>query len=642
MFRYSEALHQRSDHYSQHDNSGEVQRLGCLGHSVLTSLKITSNALAAMIKLPYGNSDFYSIRTEGYLYLDRTHHLPQLEDAGKQLLFLRPRRFGKSLLLSTLAHYYDINRANEFEKLFGDLFIGKNPTAEHNKYLILRWDFSVVSPLGEINQIVQNLFDHINGSIIDFRNRYQKYLTKTIDIASHNAISSFESLLSVAQLSGYKVYLLIDEYDNFANEVLMQNYPDEPRYKALLQGEGIFKTLFKTIKATASEGKIGRVFITGVSPVVMSDLTSGYNVVTNIYLDNDFNSLCGITQSELVQLVNSITTECEQDGDTVNITLEVLREFYNGYRFCTDFSQGRIYNPTLCFYYLRHWQKNCKAPDEILDTNLAMDAGKITYIANLPNGERIINQVVEGKEPLLLDSLENRFGIESLRTIQSGERFMVSLLYYFGVLTLVGRGDLGELAFGVPNLVIRALYVDELRKRILPDVSENDKVTHLARDFYRTANLQPLIEFMESKYFAVFNNRDYRWSNELTVKTAFLTLLFNDTYYVMDSESALQRRYSDLTMIVRSNRRQYALLDLVLEFKYLSLGDLGLTGEQVREQSRETLKALPNVQIAVQAALQQLAQYRQILIDKYQEPQRLRCLAVVALGFDRIVWELLP
>ena len=593
-----------------------------------------------MIKFPYGNSDFRSIRREGFLYLDRTRHIPQLEDAGKQLLFLRPRRFGKSLLLSTLANYYDINRADEFEALFGDLAIGQNPTDEHNQYLILRWDFSVVSPLGEVQSIIRSLFDHINRSIIEFRERYQAFLVSPIDVVAHNAIDSLESLLGVVQRSGHQTYLLIDEYDNFANEVLMQNHSDEARYKALLQGEGILKTLFKTIKASASEGKIGRVFITGVSPVVMSDMTSGYNVATNIYLDVEFNTLCGITSTELAGLVNGIATGCQQ-GETATTTLETLRAFYNGYRFCTDITQERVYNPTLCFYYLRHWQRTCHAPDEILDANLAMDAGKIAYIANLPNGEAIIRQIMDEDNPLLLTSLENRFGIESLRELQSSERFMVSLLYYFGVLTLTGRGILGELAFGVPNLVIRALYVEELRKRALPDVRDSDKVIHLARGFYQTANLQPLIDFMESKYFAVFNNRDYRWSNELTVKTAFLTLLFNDTYYVMDSESALQRRYSDLTLIVRSNMRQYALLDMVLEFKYLALADLGFTGEQLRQQNRETLQALPAVQTAMQEALQQLRHYRQILTDKYQEPQRLRCIAVVALGFERVMWEVL-
>ena len=595
-----------------------------------------------MIKFPYGNSDFYSLRTEGYLYLDRTPYIPLLEDAGKQLIFLRPRRFGKSLLLSTLANYYDIKRADVFGTLFGDLAIGQNPTAEHNQYLILRWDFSKVSAQGNTEVITRNLFDHINQAIKSFREQYRDYLMIESDIIPNNAIGSFESLANAVYNSGQKLYLLIDEYDNFANEVLMQVNATQQRYEELVQSEGILKTLFKAIKGNASEGKVGRVFITGVSPVVMSDMSSGYNVAINIYLDDDFNGLCGISNNELVTLVTNLTTECHQNDDDKLTILETMRQFYNGYRFCSSEKQSQVYNPTLCFYFLRYFQKACEVPTKILDGNLAMDANKIRYIANLPNGENIIHQLLDEQSPVLLDALEDRFGVEALRELQGGEKFMISLLYYFGVLTIVGQGELGELMFGIPNLVIRALYVEELRKRALPDPQENDKVTHLARRFYQTADLQPLVEFVENKYFAVFNNRDYRWSNELTVKTAFLTLLFNDTYYIMDSETVLQRRYSDLTLIVRPNMRQYALLDIVLEFKYLTLSELGLTGEQLRQQNHDAIKTLPIVQTALQAALQQLQHYRQILIDKYQEPQRLHCLAVVALGFERLVWEALP
>jgi hypothetical protein len=265
--------------------------------------------------------------------------------------------------------------------------------------------------------------------------------------------------------SGQQLYLLIDEYDNFANEVLMQVNTTQQRYENLVQSEGILKTLFKAIKDNASEGKVGRVFITGVSPIVMSDMSSGYNVATNIYLDDDFNGLCGISNNELMTLVTNLTIECHQsDNDKLTI-LETMRQFYNGYRFCTSEKQLRIYNPTLCFYFLRHFQKACEAPTKILDGNLAMDANKIRYIANLPNGENIIHQLLDEQSPMLLDELEDRFGVEALRELQSGEKFMISLLYYFGVLTIVGRGELGELVFGIPNLVIRALYVEELRKR---------------------------------------------------------------------------------------------------------------------------------------------------------------------------------
>jgi hypothetical protein len=595
-----------------------------------------------MIKFPYGNSDFYNIRTSDMLYLDRTGMISALEQAGQQLIFLRPRRFGKSLLLSTLANYYDINRASEFEALFGDLAVGQNPTEEHNQYMVLRWDFSKVSAQGDTATITQQLFRHLNECMEGFITYYQGQLTVPIRIHAYDALASFESLVNAVKYSGHSVYLLIDEYDNFANEVLMQVRPNQQRYEDLVQSEGILKTLFKAIKGNASEGKVGRVFITGVSPVVMSDMTSGYNVATNIYLDDEFNALCGVTTAELEGLVTSIITECRQPDANVQTTLETMRLFYNGYCFCYDTTQERLYNPTLCFYYLRHLQKSCEAPAKILDGNLAMDAGKIRYIAGLLNGEALIRQIVDGQIPLLLDALEDRFGVEALREMQSGEKFMVSLLYYFGVLTITGRGVLGELAFGVPNLVIRSLYVEELRKRVLPDAQDTDKVRHLARHFYQTAELQPLAEFMENQYFAVFNNRDYRWSNELTVKTAFLSLLFNDTYYIMDSETALQRRYTDLTLIVRPNMRQYALLDMVLEFKYLSLADVTLTGEQIRAQSREESRAIPAVQAALQEAAQQLQHYREVLTGKYREPQRLRCLAVVALGFERLVWEVLP
>ncbi|OQX03666.1 MAG: AAA family ATPase [Thiothrix lacustris] len=593
-----------------------------------------------MITFPYGISDFNHIRSKGMLYVDRTTCITALETAGLQLLFLRPRRFGKSLLLSMLANYYDINKAAEFTRLFGDLAVGVEPTPEHNQYLILQWDFSKVSAQGDVGTITQNLFDHVNASIEGFLQRYQERLKFPVTIHAENAIASFESLGNSVKNSGQQLYLLIDEYDNFANEVLMQTRPDEARYKTLLHGEGILKTLFKAIKGGASEGKVGRVFITGVSPVVMSDMTSGYNVATSIYLDNEFNSLCGLTTSELQGLVETVTAQCQQPATTAATTLETMRVFYNGYRFCYDTTRERVYNPTLCFYFLRHFQKNCQPPEQILDGNLAMDAGKIHYIASQPGGDAVIQRALDEQHVLLVDTLEEKFGVETLQTLQQGERFMISLLYFFGVLTITGRGAIGELAFGVPNLVIRRLYLEELRKRALPAPQDTDTVRHLAGAFYQSADLQPLVDFMESKYFAVFNNRDYRWSNELTIKTAFLTLLFNDTYYIMDSETALQRRYSDLTLIVRPNMRQYpALLDMVLEFKYLGLKELGVSAEQVRGMSRAELQQLPLVVTALQDATQQLQQYRAVLAEKYREPHRLRCLAVVALGFERLVWE---
>lgn len=242
---------------------------------------------------------------------------------------------------------------------------------------------------------------------------------------------------------------------------------------------------------------------------------------------------------------------------------------------------------------------------------------------------------------MLLPYLENQFGVEQLHKLHGDARYMVSFLYFFGVLTISGRGGaLDELKLDVPNRVIYALYVDTLREKALPELSDRRHVEGLAKQFYQTADLQPLAEYLESKYFTVFNNRDYRWGNELTIKAAFMTLLFDDMYYIMDSEAALKRRYADLLMLIRPDmRRLQALQDIVLEFKYLSLGSLGLTAEGVRGKSRKELQQLPAVQQALQAALHQLEDYRQVLVGKYREPQRLHCLAVVALGFERLVWQ---
>lgn len=594
-----------------------------------------------MIRFPYGISNFPAIRTEGYLYLDRTQHIPLLEEAGKQLVFLRPRRFGKSLLLSTLVNYYDIKTADQFDTLFGGLEVGRNPTLEHNRYLILRWDFSKVSAQGSIDDIKNSLFEVLNQEFKGFIETYRPYLTSAIDIRD-DALATFMSLLNGVRLSGQQLYLLIDEYDNFANEVLVRDPHNSKRYQDLLEGEGILKSLFKIIKASSAEGKISRVFITGVSPLVLADMTSGYNVATDISLIPRFNALCGITQAELGGLVTGVLLHCGQDENQRDGLLQTLKQFYNGYRFCDQLDKPLLYNPILCFYFMRHYQDECKAPRQMLDGNLMMDAARIRYLASQPSGTGVVERILDEESTITLDVLENRFGVEKLTDLQQDESYLLSLLYYFGVLTIVDTDILGKLTLGIPNLVTRALYVDELRQRILPAPKDRIAVANMAEKFYQSADLQPLADYLEQKYFAAFNNRDYAWSNELTIKTAFLTLLFNDIYYVVDSETALQRRYADLVLVIRPSMRQYPTLkDLVLEFKYLSLSDLKLTGEQVREQSRESLAQLPAVQAALNAALQQLQHYRAVLAEKYQEPQRLHCIAVVSLGFDRVVWQAL-
>lgn len=595
-----------------------------------------------MLKFPYGIADFYEVMTEDYFYVDRTGHIPRIEDAGKQLLFLRPRRFGKSLLLSMLENYYDLAKADEFGRLFGTLAIGQNPTPKHNQYFVLKWDFSAVNPHGSPDGVESALHNYLNGRIVNFAAYYEGRLARPIEINQQDALASFQSLLTAVQLTRHQLYLLIDEYDNFANEILMgAPGAGQDRYASLLRGEGMLKTIFKAVKAAAAGGGVGRVFITGVAPIVMSDMTSGYNVAENVYLAPEFNDLCGFTETEISNTVRQLAEGCGLAAGESETALSDMRLHYNGYSFSAT-QQDLIYNPTLTLYFLKHYQKNCAPPTNMLDSNLAMDRGKLNYIAALPGGAKVIVQAFQDETTVSVQTLADRFGVEDVLAAHKDPRFMISLLYYFGVLTLAGNNKFGDLQLRVPNLVIRNLYVERLQALLLPE-TEQQEAAQAAQQLQRQGDLQPLCDFIEQRYFRVFSNRDYLQANELTLKTAFLTLLFNDTLYVMDSETTAGRRYADLTMIVRSNARQYQIFDLLLECKFIKLGELGLSGEALRALKPEELTALPLVQQKLTEARAQAPAYRREVEERYQSltksDLRLRTYAVVALGFERLVWE---
>jgi hypothetical protein len=398
--------------------------------------------------------------------------------------------------------------------------------------------------------------------------------------------------------------------------------------------------------AQSDVGGLDRVFITGVSPIVMSDMTSGYNVAENIYLRRPFHDLCGFTEAEISAALVEVIAACGLPASEAEQALTQMRLYYNGYRFA-DAPTELIYNPTLALYFLKHYQENCAPPDDMLDSNLAMDRGKLNYIAALPGGAEVIVQALNDETALSAPTLADRFGVEDMLAAHKDARFMASLLYYFGVLTLAGRNAFGELQLQIPNLVIRKLYLERLVALLLPEPEDQTAGQHAAQIFQRNGELQPLCDFIEQRYFKVFSNRDYLQANELTVKTAFLTLLFNDVLYIMDSETAVGRRYADLTLIVRPDARQYQVYDLLLEFKFVKLGDLGLSGEQVRRLSRAELAALPLVKQKLAEARAQAPAYRREVEERYQSGMRdamkttlrLRAYAVVALGFDRLVWE---
>ena len=589
------------------------------------------------MKFPYGISDFKAIATQGYFYCDRTDKIPMLEDSKSQL-FIRPRRFGKSLVLSMLENYYDVAKADEFDEIFGNLAIGKNPTKLRNSYFILRWDFSSVDTTGSVKEIKQALYDHINFCIKGFLLYYRDYNLPEVEVDRDNCINSINSLISSVRMTPYPIYLLIDEYDNFANTIMMGVQNEKIRYTALVHDEGVLRTLFKAIKSSTSGSMFDRVFITGVSPVVLSDITSGYNIAENIYFQPKFNDLCGFRQNEVREVVEQIVAECDFDAKKTDDALALMKIYYNGYLFALGLDEY-IYNPTLCLYFFKQFQEMCSYPRKMLDSNLAVDESKLEYIAAIPMGRDILLSMMQKDHQVMIEDISDRFGVKEMLTDNSKDNtFLASFLYYFGVLTLAGENPEGDVILKVPNLVIQSLYVERVQKMLLPEPGDRDDGKFAAKQVYQKGIIQPLCDFVENRYFTVFKNRDYRWANELTLKTAFLTLLYNDILYVMDSEPEINRRYADLTMIIRPDKRHFKIFDVLIEFKFVTLKEAGITGEQAGQLPKDELYNMPKIKKALEEGEKQVVLYGKKLDDKYGN-LRLQKFVVTALGFERVCFK---
>jgi len=591
------------------------------------------------MKFPYGISDFRSIIRENYFYCDRTDKIPLLENTKSQL-FIRPRRFGKSLVLSMLENYYDVVKKDEFEDIFGDLKIGKNPTDLRNSYFILKFDFSCVDPTGSAEDVKKALFNHINVRINGFYKfyNYKGFEIPDIEINREDALYSIDSLIAAVRMTPYSVYLLIDEYDNFANTMMMGVQRSEGRYEAIVHEEGPLRTFFKAVKASTSGSMFDRVFITGVSPVVMSDITSGYNIAKNIYFEPEFNDLCGFRHAELEDVITRIVYECGFEKEKIQEALDLMQTYYNGYIFSHTADES-VYNPTLAIYFLEHFEKSCAYPREMLDTNLAVDDAKLEYIAQVPRGRDLLMNLMEKDQQVVASSISKRFGIKDMLTDKSRDNtFLVSFLYYFGVLTIVGDTEDMEVILKVPNLVMLGLYVERIQKMLLPEPEDRDDGRDAAKLVYQKGNMAPLCRFMEEKYFKVFHNRDYRWANELTVKTAFLTLLYNDIIYIMDSEKEIDRRYADLTMIIRPDKRYGKVFDVLIEFKFVKLKDVGMSADQAKELSEDELRRIPEIVKQIKDGEKQVKEYGEKLEQRHGN-LRLQKFVIVALGFERVCFS---
>ncbi|MEA2083745.1 MAG: AAA family ATPase, partial [Thermodesulfobacteriota bacterium] len=408
--------------------------------------------------------------------------------------------------------------------------------------------------------------------------------------------------------------------------------------EALVHEEGPLRTFFKAIKSSTSGSMFDRVFITGVSPVVMSDITSGYNIAENIYFEPEFNDLCGFKQAELEKVIEKIVDECGLEKEKIQEAVDMMQTYYNGYTFSHTADES-VYNPTLSIYFLKQFEKSCRYPRKMLDSNLAVDEAKLEYIAQIPRGRDLLMNLIKKDHGVSVSEIVDRFGIKEMLTDKSRDNtFLVSFLYYFGVLTLAGDTEDLKVILKVPNLVMQGLYVERVRKMLLPEPDDRDDGKLAAEKVYAKGDMAPLCRFMEERYFKVFHNRDYKWANELTIKTAFLTLLYNDMIYIMDSEKEIDRRYADLTMIIRPDKRYGKVFDVLIEFKFVKLKDAGMSADKARGLSEEELSRIPEIAEQMKKGEKQVKEYGEKLEIKYGN-LRLQKFIVVALGFERVCFS---
>lgn len=554
-----------------------------------------------MIRLPYGISHFGTLIRDGYHYVDRTSFLAQLEQLNeKYLFFLRARRFGKTLFVSMLRHYYGREHAARFDDLFGQFHVGQNPTPLANQYLILAFEFSGIDTENSESTFTDFL-ENVRDGVDAFVSNYSIYFSadESDYILEATAPNMMLTRLFVTFRRNRKrvgdlaqIYLFIDEYDHFANELVAFHFSE---FKRIVGRNGFVRKFYERIKTATGEGLIDRIFITGVSPLTLDSLTSGFNIGTNITLDPNFHDLLGFTPDEMEEILRGIHIEPPLLGPII----EDLTDWYDGYLFHPDIPR-RIYNPDMVLYFANQYFKLGRYPERMLDTNIASDYTKVRQLFRIDNQEE--------HHLVILEDVTAQGSVTGLLTEQFSlvkgfsQDDLVSLLFYMGLLTIKER-QFDDWTFVIPNLVIEQLYFEYFRQIILEQSGLNtderqlrDRIIQLAQE----NDIAPLIEIVESILRAL-SNRDAMGFDEKYVKAIFASLFYTTQIYTIHSEFEVDRRFVDLVLTHRPNvetNYQFAI-----ELKYLKKSEasrLKAVHQEGRDQlteylQHEKLRAIPNL-----------------------------------------------
>ena len=546
--------------------------------------------------VPYGVADFATVIEQNLYYVDKTMFIPELEKQPRNLFFIRPRRFGKSIFLSMLYSYYDCTQSHKFQSLFGNLWIGQHPTPLQGKYQVLFLDFSQIT--GNIDKLETKFNSYLSINLDAFVRQYSEYYQAEMEeiLAQEDFEEKMELIFKAAKAHQYHLYLIIDEYDNFTNVIL--NERGENVYHAITHADGFYRDVFKKFK-----GNFERIFMMGVSPVTLDDVTSGFNIGWNISIKPEFDEMLGFSTTDVVEMFTYYKEHGSIPADSdIDAIVNDMKPWYDNYCFAEEAlkKKTRMFNCDMVLYYLRNYMDNGCSPRQMIDPNTRTDYGKMKKLLQFDklNGERkgIIRKIAE--EEQIVTQLYESF---SAYQIPKAEIFP-SLLFYYGMLTIKGtRGS--KLILGIPNNNVRKQYYgyleEEYQAKAYVDVNQ---LTDYYYDMAYDGKWEEGLRFMADAYAKVSSVRD-GIEAERNLQGFFMAYLNLNDYYITAPELELNHGYCDFFLL--PDLTHYASQhSYILELKVLSKKDFSAIVEgEFTEDGKPMTKAEKQWREAVEQIL---------------------------------------
>lgn len=494
-------------------------------------------------RVPYGIQDFVQVIEQNCYYVDKTAYIPKLEDCPNNLFCIRPRRFGKSVFLSMLHAYYDCRTKNKFQEWFGDLWIGKHPTPLQGRYQVMHLDFSQVG--GSIENLEEKfnfyLGVQLNGFIRDYLDFYSEKVQKQVEDAK-DAGGKLAIIQSEARSKGYPLYLIIDEYDNFTNTVL--NEQGEDVYWAITHAEGFYRDIFKKFK-----GSFERIFMMGVSPVTLDDVTSGYNIGWHISTKEEFNQMLGFSTEDVREMFTYYKNVGRIPADSdVEAIIQEMKPWYDNYCFSKQAldTQSKVFNCDMVLYFLRNYMSSGESPEEMVDPNTKTDYNKMKKLLQLDkldgNRKGVIRTIIENGE--IIGKIAETFPARML----TKPRMFVSLLFYYGMLTIKGtKGD--RLILGIPNNNVRKQYYEYLMELYEEKASvDTEQLEAYYYDMAYDGKWHDGLQFLADAYTKISSVRD-GIEAERNLQGFFMAYLSLNGYYYTAPELELNHGYCDFFLL---------------------------------------------------------------------------------------------